>query len=549
MLKLNTYSRRQSSVMTIGTLSLGGNHPVSVQSMTTTDTMDTNATVEQFMRIIDAGGEYVRVTAQGVREAENVKFIKAELLKRGYTQPIIVDIHFNPKAAYEAAKHADKVRINPGNFADTKTGDNKDYTSGIDRIRDKFIPFLDLCKKHHTAIRIGVNHGSLSERMMNKYGDTPEGMVVACMEYLNIAHEEKFDNLAISIKASNTRVMVHTVRLLVKTMDDADMHYPLHLGVTEAGDAEDGRIKSAVGTGALLNDGIGDTIRVSLSEAPEKEIPVAIDLVKIANQRANARPLPVGGEAFYSPFSYKKRPSYAIGNIGGDNKAVVWTSIPEGLKTISLDSDKIIGVNDVKALSQKNMVIIAKTNHPNVMAAHRSLMLRLMALRINAPVIFAFKSDSTDPEFYQLLAASELGGLLLDGFGDGVLLEGPLERSFLEKTAYTILQASRVLFTKTEYISCPGCGRTLFGLEEVIAQIKAKTSHLKGLKIGIMGCIVNGPGEMADADYGYVGAGKGKISLYKGQECMKKGIPQEKALDELISLIKDNGDWEEVSRQ
>lgn len=545
MLQLNTYMRRQSSEIEIGPVKLGAQHPISVQSMTNTDTLDTEATIKQFISIIEAGGEYVRVTAQGVREAQNVKTIKEELLKRGYPQPIVVDIHFNPKAAYEAAKYADKVRINPGNFADTKTGDHQDYQAGIERIREKFLPFLDLCKEHHTAIRIGVNHGSLSERIMAKYGDTPEGMVASCMEYLEIAQKENFHNLAISIKASNTRVMVHTVRLLVKTMDDAGMHYPLHLGVTEAGDAEDGRIKSAVGTGALLNDGIGDTIRVSLSEAPEKEIPVAHSLVSIAGLRNNSSSLPVGGEHLYSPYSYKKRKSYAIGDIGGSNKAVVYTKIPEDLKTITIESDKVICEKAIKQLMQKDTVIIAITDHPNVMAAHRSLMLRLMALRINAPVIFSFKSDTQDPDFYQLHAASELGGLLLDGFGDGLLLEGNLTPDFLEKTAYNILQASRVLFTKTEYISCPGCGRTLFALENVIAQIKDKTSHLKGLKIGIMGCIVNGPGEMADADYGYVGAGKGKISLYKGQECLKKGIPQEEAIDELITLIKDNGDWEE----
>lgn len=547
MKPLNTYIRRQSSETNIGTTALGAQNQVRVQSMTNTDTLDTEATVEQVIRIIDAGGELVRVTAQGVREAENVKNIKAELVKRGYHQPIVVDIHFNPKAAYEAAKHADKVRINPGNFADTKTGNNEDYEGGIDRIREKFIPFLDLCKEHNTAIRIGVNHGSLSERTMNKFGDTPEGMVASCMEYLKIAREENFDNLAISIKASNTRVMVHTVRLLVKTMDEVDMHYPLHLGVTEAGDAEDGRIKSAVGTGALLNDGIGDTVRVSLSEAPEKEIPVALDLVKIATLREHSSSLPVGGEHLYTPYSYNQRKSYAVGKVGGDIKAVVYTTMPNDVKTIIIDSDKVICEKAIKELMQKNTVIIAKTKHANVMGAHRSLMLRLMALRINAPVIFAFDSDTQDAEFYQLQAASELGGLLLDGFGDGLLLEGNFDKTFLEQTAYNILQASRVLFTKTEYISCPGCGRTLFGLEKVIAQIKAKTSHLKGLKIGIMGCIVNGPGEMADADYGYVGAGKGKISLYKGQDCLKKGIPQEEALDELIGLIKENGDWEEIS--
>ena len=546
MLKLNTYTRRLSSEAAIGSTSISKDHPISVQSMTNTDTMDTDATVNQCIRIIDAGGEYVRVTAQGVKEAENIKTIKAELLRKGYPQAVIADIHFNPKAAYEAAKHADKVRINPGNFADTKSAKDANTEEGLERIKEKFIPFLDLCKTHNTAVRIGVNHGSLSERIMKTYGDTPEGIVASCMEYLEVACDENFHNLTISIKASNTRVMVHTVRLLVKTMDEADMHYPLHLGVTEAGDAEDGRIKSAVGIGALLNDGIGDTIRVSLSEAPEKEIPIAKELVNIAIARSNSSPLPVGGEAFYSPYSYQKRSSYAIDSVGGSNKAVVWTSIPKNVNTITLESDKVICVNDVKTLSLKNSIIIARTDHPNVMAAHRSLMLRLIALRIKAPVIFSFKSDTDDTELYQLQAASELGGLLLDGFGDGILLEGNLDESFLSSTAYNILQASRVLFTKTEYISCPGCGRTLFGLEEVIAEIKAKTSHLKGLKIGIMGCIVNGPGEMADADYGYVGAGVGKISLYKGQECIKKGIPQQEALNEMISIIKENGDWEEM---
>lgn len=546
MQNIQKYKRRQSSEVSIGSTPLGAQHPIRVQSMTNTDTMDTAATVEQAIRIIDAGGEYVRVTAQGVREAENVKNIKAELLKRGYTNPLIVDIHFIAQAAYTAAKYAEKVRINPGNFADTKSTGNEPPEAGLQRIKEKFIPFLDICKKYHTAIRIGVNHGSLSERIMNTYGDTPEGMVASCMEYLEIAREENFHDIAISIKSSNTRVMVHTVRLLIKTMDDADMHYPLHLGVTEAGDAEDGRIKSAVGTGALLNDGIGDTIRVSLSETPENEIPVALDLIKITRQRENSETLPTGGKDLYSPYNYKKHKSYAIANIGGDNKAVVWTKIPEQIKTITIESDKIICEKVIKELTCKNTIIIARTNHPNVMGAHRSLALRLQALHINAPLIFAFTGQTNNPDFYQLQAASELGGLFLDGFGDGLLLEGNFEDSFLEQTGYNILQASRVLFTKTEYISCPGCGRTLYNLEKVIAQIKAKTSHLKGLKIGIMGCIVNGPGEMADADYGYVGAGVGKVSLYKEQKCIKKGIPQQEALEELIKLIKENGDWEKT---
>ena len=522
----------------IGELSMGGKNPVRVQSMTNTDTNDTEATVAQAIRIIEAGGEAVRVTAQGIREAKNVENIKKELVKRGYNTPLVVDIHFNPQAAYEAAKHADKVRINPGNFAETKT--DKDE---MENIREKFIPFLDLCKEHNTAIRIGVNHGSLSTRIMNKYGDTPEGMVASCMEYLEIAKENDFHNIVISIKASNTRVMVYTVRLLAKTMQENGMTYPLHLGVTEAGDGEDGRIKSAVGIGTLLCDNIGNTIRVSLSEAPEKEIPVAKALVEIAKKCNKTDDLPIGGEHFYSPFTYKKRESYAIGNIGGENKAAVYTSIPTNFKTITLPSDEVICIKATQELSRRESVIIARTSHDNVQAAHRSLMLRLQLLHINAPVILAYNSKTIDKEQYQLEAAAKLGGLLLDGYGDGILLEGNFDKEFLENTAYNILQAARVLFTKTEYISCPGCGRTLFALEDVIGKIKAKTSHLKDLKIGIMGCIVNGPGEMADADYGYVGAGKEKISLYKGQECIKKNIPQEQALDELIALIKENGDW------
>ncbi len=544
---INTYHRQPSSDVLIGTIPLGKDCPIRIQSMTNTDTMDTDATVEQCIRIIDAGAEYVRVTAQGVKEAKNVKKIKEKLINRGYFQPLIVDIHFNPKAAYEAAKHADKVRINPGNFADNKKGDNDDFENGFQRVKDTFIPFLDICKTYRTAIRIGVNHGSLAERMMRKYGDTPEGMVASCMEYLRIAKDENFSDIVISIKSSNTRVMVHTVHLLAQTMEDENMAFPLHLGVTEAGDGEDGRIKSAVGIGALLCDGIGDTIRVSLSEAPEKEVPVANKLVDIALMREHSEPLPTGGESFYSPFSFKKQESKAIAHIGGDNKAVVWTSIPPNIKTIKLESDKIISPACIEKIKDEDTVIIAETTHPHVLGAHRSLALRLLALDIHAPLIFSFSSDTTNKSDYQLEAAAELGGLLLDGLGDGLYLKGQFDQAFLEQTAYGILQASRVLFTKTEYISCPGCGRTLYDLEKVIGQIKEKTSHLKGLKIGIMGCIVNGPGEMADADYGYVGAGPNKISLYKGQTCIKKNIPQEKALNELISLIKENGDWEEIT--
>ena len=545
MKNLNKYQRHPSSDVLVGTIPLGKDCPIRIQSMTNTDTMDTASTVEQAIKIIEAGAEYVRVTAQGIKEAKNIKTIKEKLINSGYFQPLIVDIHFNPKVAFEAAKHADKVRINPGNFADTKQS-TKSFEEGEERVKELFIPFLEVCKSYKTAIRIGVNHGSLSERMLNKYGDTPQGMVASCMEYLRLAKAEKFKDIVISIKSSNTRVMVHTVRLLVKTMEEEDMRFPLHLGVTEAGDGEDGRIKSAVGIGSLLCDGIGDTIRVSLSEAPEKEVPVANKIIDIAYFREGASPLPTGGEDQYSPFSYQKRLSSAVGYIGGDNKPVVLNQIPQDLPTICLNSDEELSDENIERLKTEELIVIARTEHPNVLAAHRSLILRLSALSITSPVIVAFSSDTEDKTVFQLQAACELGALFLDGLSDGILLEGNFEPSFLEQTGYNILQASRVLFTKTEYISCPGCGRTLYNLEEVIAKIKARTSHLKNLKIGIMGCIVNGPGEMADADYGYVGAGANKISLYKGQECIKKNIPEDDALDELIALIKENGDWKDA---
>lgn len=544
MKNLNKYQRHPSSDVLVGTVPLGKDCPIRIQSMTNTDTMDTASTVDQAIKIIEAGAEYVRVTAQGIKEAKNIKTIKEKLINSGYFQPLIVDIHFNPKVAFEAAKHADKIRINPGNFADTKQG-KASFEEGAERVKELFVPFLEVCKSYKTAIRIGVNHGSLSERMLNKYGDTPEGMVASCMEYLRIAQAEDFKDIVISIKSSNTRVMVHTVRLLVKTMEGEDMCFPLHLGVTEAGDGEDGRIKSAVGIGTLLCDGIGDTIRVSLSEAPEKEVPVANKIIDIAYYREDAPELPSGGEAYYSPFKYNKRESIAVDYVGGNNKPVVLKDLPQDLPILSIASDAALSNADLERLRQGNVIVVARTEHPNVLAAHRSLILRLMEQKITAPVIVAFSSETNDKCVYQLQAACELGGLFLDGLCDGILLEGDFEADFLEQTAYNILQASRVLFTKTEYISCPGCGRTLYNLEEIIAKIKARTSHLKDLKIGIMGCIVNGPGEMADADYGYVGAAAGKVSLYKGQECIQKNIPEDEALDKLIALIKEHGDWVE----
>ena len=462
-------TRRISSVTHVGNIAIGGDNPIRIQSMATVDTNDTEGCVAQAKRIIDAGGELVRFTTQGTREAENMKNISARLKADGYTAPLVADVHFTAHVADVAAQYCEKVRINPGNYVDPgRTFKHLEYTDAeyaaeLQKIEAKFVPFLNICKQHHTAIRIGVNHGSLSDRIMSRYGDTPEGIVESCMEFLRICKREHFNDVVISIKASNTVVMVTTVRLLVKTMDSEDMHYPLHLGVTEAGEGEDGRIKSAVGIGALLTEGIGDTIRVSLSEEPECEIPVARKLVELAK----TLPLPLRKD--------------------GDGE---------------------------------RMYIEGDTLH----------------LILSAP----------DWETFQLKAAMASGSLLIDRKATNLVIEpatpnlpsllgeGSGERLLL---ADAILQAARIKFTKTEYISCPGCGRTLYNLQDTIARIKAATSHLVGLKIGIMGCIVNGPGEMADADYGYVGAGRGKISLYKQKVCVEKNIPESEAVDKLLELI------------
>ena len=456
--------RRISSVCHVGNIAIGGDNPIRIQSMATTDTNDTEASVAQAKRIIDAGGELVRFTTQGTREAENMKNISARLKADGYPQPLVADVHFTAHTADVAAQYCEKVRINPGNYVDPgRTFKHLEYTDEeyaeeLKKIEAKLIPFINICKEHHTAVRIGVNHGSLSDRIMSRYGDTPEGIVESCMEFLRIFRREQFGNVVISIKASNTVVMVQTVRLLVKTMDNEDMHYPLHLGVTEAGEGEDGRIKSAVGIGALLTEGIGDTIRVSLSEEPECEIPVARKLVEL---------------------------------------------IPECTQLRA----------EAEACIQDNTI----------------------TLTLNA----------SDWETLQLKAAMAVGALLIDRKATKLQLivdNCPLAISQQQLTslADSILQAARVKFTKTEYISCPGCGRTLYNLQETIARIKAATSHLLGLKIGIMGCIVNGPGEMADADYGYVGAGRGKISLYRCKECVAKNIPEEEAVDRLLELINND---------
>ena len=453
------YQRRKSSVAQVGQIAIGGDNPIRIQSMGTVDTNNTEGCVAQAKRIIDAGGELVRFTTQGTREAENLKNISARLKADGYQAPLVADVHFTAHVADVAARYCEKVRINPGNYVDPgRTFKHLEYTdeeyaAELKKIEEKLIPFLNICKEHHTAVRIGVNHGSLSDRIMSRYGDTPAGIVESCMEFLRIFKREQFNDVVISIKASNTVVMVTTVRLLVKTMDKEDMHYPLHLGVTEAGEGEDGRIKSAVGIGALLTEGIGDTIRVSLSEEPESEIPVARKLVDLIPECTRLR--------------------------------------EEAEKSIQNDT---------------------------------------ITLHVEA----------SDYETLQLKAAMAVGGLLIDRKATKLVITSRTSTTSLISLADAILQAARIKFTKTEYISCPGCGRTLYNLQETIARIKAATSHLVGLKIGIMGCIVNGPGEMADADYGYVGAGRGKISLYKQKVCVEKNIPEEEAVDKLLELINND---------
>lgn len=452
---MSVYNRRKSVSVRVGNTAIGGDNPIRLQSMTTTATMDTEGCIEQAIRIIDAGGELVRMTTQGTREAENMRLIREGLTARGYNTPLVADVHFNPAVADVAAQYVEKVRINPGNYVDpARTFKHLEYTDAeyaqeIQRIRDRFIPFLNICRDHGTAIRIGVNHGSLSDRIMSRYGNTPAGMVESCMEFLRICVEEDFMNVVISIKASNTVVMIETVRLLVKEMDREGMAFPIHLGVTEAGEGEDGRIKSAIGIGALLAEGIGDTIRVSLSEAPEREIPVARKLVDYAAKSAQVR---------------------------------ASAKIENGVLHLSYDDTLL--------------------------------------------------------EDFQLHAAMDAGALLIDGKAKDLKLSNPnLSAEQIKSTEDAILQGARIRFSKPEYISCPGCGRTLYNLEETIARIKAATGHLKGVKIAIMGCIVNGPGEMADADFGYVGAGRGKISLYKSKECIEKNIPEENAVDKLLKLI------------
>lgn len=560
------YRRRHSSTVQIGNVPLGGDNPIRIQSMTSTSTLDTDASVAQCRRIFDAGADYVRLTAQGVREAHNIGEIRAALHAAGYTKPLVADIHFNPKAAFEAAATTDKVRINPGNFVDAARTFKKleytdeEYAAELEKIRRAVVPFLAICREHHTAVRLGVNHGSLSDRIMSRYGDTPAGMVESAMEYLRIFREENFNDVAISIKASNTVIMVETVRRLVAEMDREDMHYPLHLGVTEAGDGEDGRIKSAVGIGTLLAEGIGDTVRVSLSEEPELEIPVARKLVDYITAREGHAPISGCFAKAYNRIAPERRPTNAVGSIGGQNVPIVATTLcPADVAAIATKPDFFLSDVNWKAVDASakaegfsdDDVLLLTSHHANPVGEIEAFIHRLWDNGCKAPVVVRMSYDDADEEDVQVKAGADFGALLLNGLVDGIVLDAPNLPNNADAVAYSfgILQAARRRTTKTEYISCPSCGRTLYDLQHAVKEIKAATSHLKGLKIGIMGCIVNGPGEMADADYGYVGAAVGKVSLYKGKECVERNVPQDVALTHLIDLIKANGDWTEPKQQ
>ena len=614
MIDLFNYRRRSSSPVQVGDLQIGGDAPIRIQSMTTTNTNDTEACVEQAEKIIKAGGELVRLTTQGRREAENLKNINAQLRADGFNTPLVADVHFNANVADVAALYAEKVRVNPGNYVDPARVFKKieytdaEYADELKKLEDRFVPFLNICKEHHTAVRIGVNHGSLSDRIMSRYGDTPEGIVESCMEFLRICKKEQFDNVVISIKASNTVIMVRTVRLLVDEMDRNDMHYPLHLGVTEAGEGEDGRIKSAVGIGALLADGIGDTIRVSLSEEPEAEIPVARHLVDYITKREGHLMVPATASPDFNWLRPERRKTRAAGGIGGSNVPVVIASLPngqtptavefgadttpdyiycgsslpanrkEGQKYIvdfnaytgAKDTYPIFPYNatpfissvkaDVKFLvlqlgapseeylaclkAHPEVVVIAVSNQQNKLGEQRALTHELWINGLFNPVVFAqmYRHSTLEKADFQLEAAADMGALMIDGLCDGIWLmnDGDINVRDVADTSFAILQAARLRTSKTEYISCPGCGRTLYDLRSTIAKIKAATAHMKGLKIGIMGCIVNGPGEMADADYGYVGAGPGKISLYKQKMCVEKAIPESEAVEHLLRFIEED---------
>lgn len=666
---LTDYKRLLTKEVKVGNLLIGNNHPVRVQTMTTTDTMDTMATVEQTIRCIEAGAELVRITAPSKKEAENLLNIKNELKKRGYDVPLIADIHFTPNAAEIAARIIEKVRVNPGNYVDKKKFEQIEYTDAeyaeeIERIRDRFTPLVKICKEQGTAMRIGTNHGSLSDRIMSRYGDTPMGMVESAMEFLRICRDEDYHQIILSMKASNPQVMVQAYRLLIKTMDEEFGEiYPLHLGVTEAGDGEEGRIKSAVGIGTLMEDGIGDTIRVSLTEDPEFEIPVCKDIVSrlpLTPLKADVvPPIPDNLLSFWNPFEYRKRKSVEVENIGTGHVPVViadlsktQTIAPQSLAAIGYTYDaaldkwhiadaaadyvylnhqtidfalpgtlKIIqpyhqwlknqsektfpiycldhflaeenvhdtlnfvmvdcfseGNKDFERIEElkdkKNAVLCLSSTNKNAMQSVRRMCIALQEKNITHPIIFITDSNWQTADEHLIHYATETGALFLDGYGDGICLgmtqnaydsfnaenmqltgrtysspsaEGRVgAEAFLNNTAFSILQATRTRISKTEYISCPSCGRTLFDLQETTQKIRAVTHHLKGVKIAIMGCIVNGPGEMADADFGYVGSGPGKITLYKGKEVMKRNVNSDIAVEELINLLKENGAWVDV---
>ena len=551
-MNLFNYRRRLSHIVRIGGTPLGGPEPIRVQSMTNTSTMDTDASVQQVLRIAEAGGEYVRLTTQGTREAENMREINAGVRLAGCNVPLVADVHFNPKVAEVAACYCEKVRINPGNYVDAARQfkhleyTDEEYQAELKKIEDRLIPFLQICREHRTAVRIGVNHGSLSDRIMSRYGDTPEGIVESCMEFLRICMREQFMDVVISIKASNTVIMVQSMRLLVTKMTQEGMSFPVHLGVTEAGEGEDGRIKSAVGIGALLQDGIGDTIRVSLSEAPEKEIPVARFLVDYVTSYRKEADLPVPADvqapADYNWLKPERRQTTRVGEIGGGQVPVVLDEIPV---TGAISANPFNFTPETAEFLRKHpeVVVVSHPQTVNRLGEHRALALAMMNLGLKNPLLVYQEYAETNLEHLQLKAAADTGVLFIEGLADGIILQNHalgISVEVVRDLAYSILQAARARFTKTEYISCPGCGRTLYDLEGTIARIKAATAHLKGLKIAIMGCIVNGPGEMADADYGYVGAARGKVSLYKQKVCIEKNIPEEEAVERLLRFIEED---------
>ena len=568
-MNLFNYARRATVEVNVGGVTIGCTNPVRVQSMTNTSTMDTDGSVEQVLRIVAKGGELVRLTTQGNREAVNMGDIKAQLKARGCNVPLVADVHFNAAVADTAARYADKVRVNPGNYVDAaRTFKHIDYTDAeyaeeLKRLRERFVAFLDICKAEGRAVRVGVNHGSLSDRIMSRYGDTPSGVVESCMEFLRICRDEEFNNVVVSIKTSNTTLMVTTVRLLVRVMAEEGISYPLHLGVTEAGDAEDGRIKSAVGIGALLADGIGDTVRVSLAESPENEIPVAKELVDYVALRAGA---PAVDATVYEGYCYvepQRRATVAVGVVGGDNVPVVVGGAVEDTDIapdfvagelsvvpvadamdgsfVAVEYSDLTPDNIARIKSLKDIVLVASSQHVNAVGELRALVHKLMTEGVTAPVIVRRAYNEVAVESLRIKASADLGVLLIDGLADGLWIENPgISAADLNALAFGILQATRARISKTEYIACPGCGRTMYDLQGTLARIKAATAHLKGLKIGVMGCIVNGPGEMADADYGYVGAARGKVSLYRRKECVEKNIPEDEAIERLLQLIESD---------